>query len=112
MLFKIFLIIFAVVVMGRIFKQYRAQKVGASWFVFWILFWVAVIIVAFAPQTTDLVAQIVGVGRGADLVIYISLPVIFYAIFRLAVRQDQQNRELTELVRKIAIDRVESPDKK
>lgn len=112
MLFKIFLIAFAVIVMVRIFKQYRAQKVGASWFYFWMLFWIAVIVVAFTPQTTDLVAQLVGVGRGADLIVYISLPIIFYAIFRLVVRQDLQNRELTELVRKIAVEKAQTPEQK
>ncbi len=112
MLFKLFLIVFAVVVMARIYKQYRAQKVAVGWFVLWMLFWALVILVAFNPQTTDAVAGIVGVGRGADLVVYISLPVLFYTIFRLAARQDQQKKELTELVRRIAIDRVESPEEK
>lgn len=112
MLFKLFLIVFAIIVMGRIYKQHRAQKVAAGWFVLWMLFWALVILAAFSPQTTDLVASVVGVGRGADLVVYISLPVLFYAIFRLAARQDQQHKELTELVRKVAIDRVQEPEKK
>ncbi|MEK9131177.1 MAG: DUF2304 domain-containing protein [Patescibacteria group bacterium] len=109
MLFKILLAIFAVVVMVRVFKQYRAKKVGANWFGFWMIFWVLVIVVSYTPQTTDLIAQVVGVGRGVDLIVYISLPIIFYSIFRLVVRQDQQNKELTDLVRKIAIDNAEKP---
>ncbi len=112
MLFKIFLIVFAILVMIRVYKQYHAQKVSGSWFFFWMIFWVLVIFVAFAPQTTDLVASAVGVGRGADLIVYISLPIIFYSIFRLVVRQDQQNKELTDLVRKIALDNAEPPTEK
>lgn len=112
MLLKLFLIAFAVIVIVRIYKQYRAQKVAAGWFLLWMVFWALVILVAFSPQTTDVIAQLVGVGRGADLMVYISLPVLFYTIFRLAARQDQHHKELTELVRKIAIDRAQEPEKK
>ena len=112
MIFKIFLIAFAIMVMARIYKQYRKQKVAAGWFLFWMIFWALGILVAFAPQSTDVVASVVGVGRGADLIVYVAIPVIFYAIFRLVVRQDQQNKELTDLVRKIAIDNAEAPEEK
>ena len=112
MLFKIFLTGFAVVVMMRIYKQYRKQKVAAGWFLFWMIFWALGILVAFTPESADVIASVVGVGRGADLIVYISIPVIFYAIFRLVVRQDQQNKELTDLVRKIAIDNAKDPDEK
>ncbi len=104
MTFKILLILFAVFVLLRTFGQYRARKVTAGWFVTWTIFWVMVVVVAFIPQFTDVIAVKLGVGRGADLIIYISLAALFYSLFRLVLRQDQLNRDLTELVRKLAID--------
>lgn len=112
MLFKYLLIAFAVTVMMRLYKQYRQHKVAVGWFVLWMIFWALVILMAFAPQTSDVVADLVGVGRGVDLIVYISLPVLFYVVFRLAVRQDQMKKEMTDLVRKIAIDRAEEPIEK
>jgi hypothetical protein len=111
MLFKVLLIAFAVFVLARIANQYRQHKVAAGWFLLWVIFWGGVIAIALSPKTTDTVAQYVGVEKGADLIVYVSLAVIFYALFRLIVRQDAQNRELTELVRRIAIDRAEEPKK-
>jgi hypothetical protein len=97
------LIAFAVFATVRVFAQYRKQQVTSGWFATWTCFWVLVVIVVLVPDVTNVLAQAVGVGRGADLVVYVSLAVLFYSLFRLAARQEQQHHELTELVRKIAI---------
>jgi hypothetical protein len=36
----------------------------------WLLFWVAVIVVAWLPDTTNLLARWLGVGRGVDTAMY------------------------------------------
>lgn len=106
------LITFALFAMGRVFVQHRAQKVSSGWFGTWIVFWLAVIVVVLRPSLTDMAATALGVGRGADLVVYVSLAVLFYSLFRLAMRQEQHNRELTELVRKMAVEHPEMPNDK
>ena len=60
--------------------------------------------VAVLPQTADALARVVGVGRGADVVIYLSLIAIFYLIFRLYVKIEQVEGEITRLVRKLSLD--------
>ena len=75
---------------------------------FWLLFWLAVGFVAILPQTADMVARVVGVGRGADLVIYASLLVLFYLIFRVYMKIEQVEREVTGLVRKLALDEFDN----
>lgn len=56
------------------------------------------------PQTTDVIASKLGVGRGVDVVIYVSLMVLFYVVFRLFIKIEEVEREITTLVRKLAID--------
>lgn len=82
-----------------------------AWLLFWILFWGVAGIVAALPQTADEVARLVGVGRGADVVIYLSLVVVFYLIFRLYVKIEQVEGEITRLVRKLSIDELDDPKK-
>jgi len=76
------------------------------WLFFWILFWLTAGVVALLPQTADTVARLVGVGRGADVVTYASLIAIFYLIFRLYVKIEQVEGEITRLVRKLAMDEM------
>lgn len=103
MLFQILLIAFAVFAILRTSKQYREQKVSVHWFVLWTLLWIGVIFVAISPETTDLIAAKLGVERGADLLVYSAVVILAYATYRILVRLEKQNKELTELVRKIAV---------
>ncbi len=57
-----------------------------------------------APEFTSYVAQFVGIGRGADVVIYLSIALLFYLIFRISIAIEETRREITELVRKIALE--------
>ena len=107
---QIILILVALAVVIRVFRQYKKQKIAVQWFFFWVGFWAIVILISLTPQTADVFAELVGVGRGADLIIYLSLVLIFVLLYRLGARVDQLNSELTELVRKIAIDKAKKPE--
>lgn len=101
------IIVFALFAITRTVLQFKKGAVTRTWLLFWMLFWVGAGTVAALPQTADAVARIVGVGRGADVVIYASLLGIFYLIFRLYVKIEQVEGEITRLVRKLAMDETE-----
>lgn len=109
MLFKLFLLAFAVFAIARTRHQYAKRQVSKYWFVMWTALWLLVVVVALVPQTTDAIASVAGVGRGADLLVYVAIVVLSYATFRMMVRQQKLSEEITELVRTIAIERHEKP---
>lgn len=55
------------------------------------------------PGLTSYVARRLGIGRGTDVVLYLSIALLFYLIFRLSIALEEIRREITELVRKIAL---------
>ncbi len=101
------IIVFALFAITRTVRQFRKGVVTRTWLLFWILFWIVAGVVAALPQTADALARVVGVGRGADVVIYLSLVVIFYLIFRLYVKIEQVEGEITHLVRKLSVDELD-----
>lgn len=107
MLFKIFLIVFSLFAIARVKKQYEQRQASWYWAAVWSLMWVVVILAALMPQGTDAVAAYVGVGRGADLFVYIAVVFLLYANYRSLVRQQKMSDDITELVRKIAVDHPE-----
>jgi len=109
MMFKIFLIVFSLYAIARAKKQYEKREASWYWAVVWSFMWVVVIAVALMPQATDAVATFVGVGRGADLLVYTAVIFLLYATHRSLVRQQKMSEDITELVRKIAVDRPERP---
>ncbi len=112
MIFKLTLILFALFALFKTYRQYKKQRVSAYWFTIWAGFWAIVIFVAFLPQTTDLIAEYVGVEKGADLIVYIAVVTLSYAVYRLMVGQEKSRQEITDLVRQIAILEAKKSEKR
>lgn len=103
MIFQAILVAFALFAITRTVKQYRKRKVSRYWFFLWSGLWTLVIGVALWPETADILAKRLGVERGADLALYFAVVILAYLVFRLFVRQEETERSITQLVRKIAI---------
>lgn len=110
MFFQIFLILFALFAIFKVSRQYQRRRVSVHWFVVWTIFWLVVIAVAILPQATDVVARYVGVERGADLLVYTAVVLLVYAMYRVFVRLERHDRELTELVRALSIEERRNKD--
>jgi hypothetical protein len=104
LIIQILIAAFSVFAIERTVRQYRQGRLPRVLFAFWILFWFVAAVVAVLPQTTQFAADIAGVGRGADLVIYLSLIALFYLAFRLYVKIEESERQITRLVRKLALE--------
>ena len=107
MVFKVFLILFSVYAIARAKKQYEKRQASWYWAVVWSFMWLFVIAAALMPQATDAVAAFAGVGRGADLLVYIAVIFLLYTTYRSMGHQQKMSEDITELVRKIAVDRPE-----
>lgn len=107
---QIFISVFALFAISRVVIQFRKGGLTIGLMLFWATFWLAAIGITLSPQTTDIFAKFVGVGRGADFIIYVSLVVIFYLIFRVYIKIESVEKDITKLVRKLALE--ESGDKK
>jgi hypothetical protein len=58
---------------GKAIVRYRAGDMGLSGIFFWLLFWIAGAVVVIWPDATFYFANILGIGRGADLIVYAGL---------------------------------------
>ncbi len=76
---------------------------------FWSLLWAAAATAIRWPDVTVRAARIAGIGRGADLVLYlavVSMAVGFFLVF-LRLRRIEEN--LTQLVRTVAMNSPAEP---
>ena len=102
MLIQYILILAIFLIILQTLRKFRAQNIGLREFLFWSSLWGAVAAVVLLPQVTVLLANYVGVGRGADLVVYGSLIFVFYMIFRLFARQNKLDKEISKIVEEAA----------
>jgi len=107
----IFTLVFALAVYmtWRRERQHAVRRLEA---VLWTALWLAAAVVVWRPETSSAVAHVVGIGRGADLVVYGSLVLLFILIFRIYVSLDRLERHLTTLVRREALDTLEKSRQK
>src|SRR3990167_4887384 len=104
-LFQILFTIFALFAMGAVFRRRKEGHLGPKATIFWVLFWLAAIVVVLWPESASKIAEFFGIGRGADLVVYASLAIVFYLLFKLNVKLDSLNRDITKVVRKNALEK-------
>ena len=104
---QIVLICFAVFAMSRVLIRYRRGNMRMVDLGLWLLFWVAVVVVAWLPDTTNLLARWMGVGRGVDTAMYLSILVVFYLLFRSFAKIEDLDRQLTRIVRANALREME-----
>ena len=100
---QIFLLSLVIIGMGLVILRYRQRKIGTLAFLLWLVLWTGAAAVIVFPNSSVIVARLLGIGRGADLVLYTSLIVTFYVLFRVYVRLEQVNREITQIVRTLAL---------
>ena len=74
---------------------------------FWLVLWVAGSVAVVWPHTTAMVAHALGIGRGADLLLYSTALVMIVAFFYVYTRFRRVERQLTLLVRRLAIQNAE-----
>lgn len=100
---QIVLLIIIFFALSRVLLRVRGKNISMKMGLFWTLLWVLAAVGVLLPATTSVVARAVGVGRGADIVIYVSLLLLFYLTFRIYVMIEDLRRDITSVVRQLAI---------
>lgn len=103
-------LLFVIFALWRVSAKKRKGELGTNEFISWFLFWLAVGTAFFTPSAVTKIANILGIGRGADLVLYTAVITVFYLMFRIFVRLEKMERAITKIVRENAL--AKAPDGK
>lgn len=110
--FQLVLIIFLLFAFTRVILRFREGRVKFPALIFWSTLWILASAGILKPDLTTLVAERLGIGRGADAIIYISLVLVFYLVYRTNVQIENLRQEITQLTRKIALGQKEGKPKR
>ncbi len=110
MTIQILITLVSVIIIGKALGKLHKHEVHIQTLTVWMLFWVAVIALVWQPNLTDYLAHFLQVTRGADAVFYLSLIGIFYLLFRIFIRLERNDQDITTLVREIALLKNEKKD--
>lgn len=100
------LILFAVLIVVIYFNRLRNRVMDR---IFFFLFAVVAIVMVLQPDWATRIADFLGVGRGADLVVYLGFSGLAFLWLGIYTRLREMDVRLTELARHIAQLRAEKP---
>ena len=70
---------------------------------FWTGVWLLAVLATLWPDLTTRIANTLGINRGKDLLLYCAVLMMLIGFFMVYVRLRQMRRQLTLLIRKLAI---------
>jgi len=95
----------------RLIRQYLDNKRLLTSTVIWLVFWVAVAALAMMPDLiTEKLAAFFGFRNNITAVIFVALGTIFLFIFYISAIVEKMEKQMTELVRKLALENRQLKD--
>jgi len=109
---QLVLSLFLLFALSRVFLRFRGGNLSLFGFLFWSGLFSSAIVVVLAPKLTSTIAIILGIGRGADAIVYSSIVILFYLVFRLYVYLQDVRHDISNLVKEIALKEARKNAKK
>ena len=103
MIVQAILIIFLLFAASRVYLQWKNGTIKIVSFIFWGAIFLGAIFGIIQPEITSKIAKLVGIGRGADVVLYFSIVALFYLLFRLYVYVENLRHEISDIISQLAL---------
>jgi len=107
-LIKIIFTIFALFAWSRAIIRFYSKDLNIKELLFWSFVWALMIILVYIPGKTNFLARVLGMERGNDAMFFLAIAGLFYATYRLYVKSNEQEKEITKLVRALALKGVKN----
>ena len=106
MYLQIIITILVILSISLVIKKKLQNKLTFGQTSTWLIMWLIVLIVFWYPESTNYLASSLNIGRGADLIIYIAILIMFYMMFKMYLKMDKLNSDITKVVRKVGIEKA------
>ncbi|HEY1572329.1 MAG TPA: DUF2304 domain-containing protein [Pseudonocardiaceae bacterium] len=106
-----FLLIAAVLLLLVFFlRNHGTTRASAGVKIGFVLFLAFGVVAVLFPDTTSRLSQLIGVGRGADLLLYLLVVAFAFAMINTYLRLRQWDVRYARLARALALRNAEAPD--
>jgi len=111
MIQQVLAVILIIFFLLRLSWQKKNNQISFSEFIFWLFFWIiACLAIFFIKKIDNLVSGLGFSGSGIEVLIYFSIFILFYLIFRLRLKIEKMEKNITKIVRNLAINEKEDKE--
>lgn len=92
-----------VIILGQLIVKIIKDKTSLVRILLWLVFWgIALIVIWLPSRILDNLGEIFGVGRGIDVLVYLSVIFLFYNNLRINSKIEKLEANITKITREIA----------
>lgn len=102
-LFNIIVPLFALIMIAKAYSHFRRGEKSLREFVTWIFIWGSIGYIGFYPDIVSKLSGFLGIKSGLNVIIFFSLVILFYIVFKLIIALEQTEMRITRLVRGMAL---------
>jgi hypothetical protein len=104
MLQQIIALIIIAFFLARLYWQKQKNYIGFNEFLFWLIFWlISAVLIILLKFIDKLVLGLGFSGTGIEVLLYLAVAVLFYLIFRLRLKLEKIEKDITKIVKHIAL---------
>lgn len=101
---QIIAIIIIIFFISRLFWQKKKNLISKNEFIFWMIFWCVAILAILSLKWLDKISNELGFSAsGVDILIYISIIILFYLIFKIRLQLAKNEKAITKIIREISL---------
>ena len=90
--------------LARLLWQKKRKKIQGGEFVFWLIFWsFSGLAIVFIKYIDSLVSRLGFSSQGIDVLLYLGVVFLFYLIFKIRLRQEKLDQDITKITRTISL---------
>ncbi|MEK7159128.1 MAG: DUF2304 domain-containing protein [Patescibacteria group bacterium] len=101
--FQVLILLVIAIIVLKSFRKLLKKELSVWLFAIWVSFWLLVAVVDLFPVIINRLADLLGVGRGVDLIIYASILVLFYLVFRININLNKINKNFSKIVKEVSL---------
>lgn len=80
---------------------------------FWVVFWISITALAIIPNAISQgIADLLGFKSNVNAIIFVALGFLFSIVFYLSAAVERLERQMTDLIRKVAIENASKHEEK
>src|SRR5579863_2123504 len=103
-LVKVLSFFLAAIVISKSYVDFRGKAESLQMFVFWIVTWTAIVIVALVPSLiSDLIVSFGGGRTGLGTFFGMGLVFLFFIVYRMYVKIERIEQKLTKTIQEFAL---------
>ena len=101
---QIIALIIIIFFLFRLCAQKRKEEISKNEFIFWLVFWFfSILAIVFIKKIDFFVASLGFSSSGINILLYLSILVILYMLFKIRIKIEKQDRNITKIIRELAL---------